>query len=185
MIFRGIMLTFSLCTKQLIWITTANCWIILPCVSWMYRSKAGLMAVFYQGVINQKISWKLSVNCLYSHPSTASFTSFCLISFLLFCYNIGLIASPPLPLYPFLCSQGVIFARPTAECLTRWKEWGVKRQYCCQLWSLSPPLSLSVSLPCSDSRYISANVLLTSSTPVEYQQKLLSASLITRALKMN
>lgn len=95
-----------------------------------------------------------------------------------------LFSSSPLPLYPsipFSPARVFILAQPTAECLTRWKELGVKRQYCCQLWSLL--LYLSLFLSRSDSRYISANVLLTSSTPMEYQQKPLSTFLITRVLK--
>lgn len=72
----------------------------------------------------------------------------------------------------FLPARVFIFAQPTAECLTRWKELGVKRQHCCQLRSLSPSLSLSFSLllSFSDSRYVSANVLLTYSAAMKYQQ---------------
>lgn len=72
---------------------------------------------------------------------------------------------------PFLVSPArvFIFAQPTAECLTRWKELGMKRKHRCQ------PGSLSHSLPSlSDSRYISANVLPTFSTQTKCQQKQLS-----------
>lgn len=74
--------------------------------------------------------------------------------------------SPPSSLLPPLCSSYIpfwlplplccsipvsparvfIFARPAAECLTRWKKLGVKRQHCCQLGSLSPSVFCSLSL---------------------------------------
>lgn len=102
------------------------------------------------------------------------FTSFCPSSLPVF-YPFDCL-SPSIPVSP---ARVFIFARPTAECLTRWKELGVKRQHCCQLGSLSPSLSLSLS----DSRYISANVLLTSSTPMKYQQKLLHTLLTTTVIR--
>lgn len=50
------------------------------------------------------------------------------------------------PSIPSAPARVFIFAQPTAQCLTRWKELGVKRRHCCQLWSLPPSLSLSSSL---------------------------------------
>lgn len=57
--------------------------------------------------------------------------------------------SPLLLVFPSIPSAPArvfIFAQPTAQCLTRWKELGVKRRHRCQLWSLPPSLSLSSSL---------------------------------------
>lgn len=104
---------------------------------------------------------------------------------LLFIYTL-LTASPPLLLYPCLSCQGV-YIRPARGRVPNKVEKirGEKTALLPARVSLSLCLLLSFSLflSLSDSGYISANVLLTSSTPMEYQQKLLSTLLTAMVLK--
>lgn len=145
------------------------CVCLCQCLVWFITKK---QSRHNGGSSSRWASENLYFACL--HGLMYIILSHLLPSLLSFIYT-SMISSSHLPLYPsilFSTARVFIFAQPTAECLTRWKKLGVKRQYCCQLWSLSPSLSLSRAH--SDSRYISANVLLTSSPQMEYQQKLLS-----------